>query len=133
VQCARSPLSCIETFYLLLLFFFHPFKFLVAPSWEVFHSHQSYLSALSGCQPPFLNAQPTGDRVYLLFRYVFILFICKSATTRNSNPVRASQSHHSPIHHHYTTPTLDTIVLSRFSAYFMCFRKHSFSDEIYIQ
>lgn len=110
---------------LFIIIFFHPFKFLVAPSWEVFHSHQSYLSALSDCQPPFLNAQPTGARVYLLFRYVSILFICKSATTRNCNPVRVSQL---PLPQQ-STP--DTIVLSRFSAYIMCFREHSFSDEIY--
>lgn len=59
------------------------------PFGEVF---RSYLSTLSDCRlytcyeravsVPFLNAQPTGGRVvYLLFRYVSILFICKSAAT----------------------------------------------------
>lgn len=103
------------------------------PFGEVF---RSYLSTLSDCRlytcyeravgVPFLNAQPTGGRVvYLLFRYVSILFICKSAATLRF-------PHHlnflSALSPRRLVPPVDSWhnrIISFRSLYFMRFRKHS--------
>lgn len=79
-----------------VLFIFSPFEFLdvIAPlacrvvgfvpwlGWgnSFIHTKAIYL-LFRIASYRFLNARPTGGRVYLLFRYVSILFICKSAAT----------------------------------------------------
>lgn len=125
MKCANSPLSCIETFY--LLFFFssiqiprHPIVRGVSFTPKLFICSFGLPATVFKCTA---DRRPCIFIISLRFHLVYMQI--------GHNPQlqpRASKSTPLPQH---TTSTPDTIVLSRFSAYIMCFRKHSFSDEIY--
>jgi len=67
-----------------------------------------------------------------VYIYYFVTFpSCLYANRPQPATATPCEQVNSPSPNQHTTSTSDTIVLSRFSAYIMCFRKHSFSDEIY--